>query len=230
MAAATESQFLAGPAREFSNNNPYYHHASPSPSRYNLSLTRSNSVPSIFFPESREHQPVEPKRKQRDSTGTRGHRHHRSARHSRPKNTDVIDQLDDASAFQYHHEGPYDAALPRRNQDSKKSPIEALKDSHAEILKATPHDKLVDCLESHRPLDGVAFFPPGHTDRDGNTYDYEEGSNMMNDYGNFFRVPGLKFTEEDFKNDPFYNSPPPKPFTALKKALSIRRRKRSDTS
>ena len=105
-------------------------------------------------------------------------------------NPDVIDRLDSASFYQYHHEGPYDAVYAERNYHTKQSPVEAVKNSTAEALKATPKDKIRDCIDSHRPLDGVAFYPPGHTDMEGRTYEYEEGTNMMNDYGNFMRCPG----------------------------------------
>ncbi|KAJ5475288.1 hypothetical protein N7539_008354 [Penicillium diatomitis] len=136
---------------------------------------------------------------------------------------DIIDRLDDASFGAYHHEGPFDAASPQRNRVSKNSPIEAVKDSIEETLRATPRDKIIDTIESHRPLDGVAYFPPGTTDREGQTYQYEEGSNMMDEYGLFMRTPGKKFTDEDFKNDPFYNQPHPNYLSNLKRKISLKR-------
>lgn len=164
-------------------------------------------------------------------------------------NPDIIDQLDDVTAYSYHHEGPYDAVCPERNRVSQHSPLEAVKESNEEALRATPHDKIIDCLNSHRPLDGTAFFPPGTTDRNGQTYEYEEGSNMMNDFGNFMRLPGKvsiltypinetktcidlaqKFTDDDFKNDPFYTRPISNPFTQLRKKLSLRRNKKRRTT
>lgn len=61
-----------------------------------------------------------------------------------------------------------------------------------EALKATPPGKIADCIWHSRPLDGVAYYPPGSTDPDGNTYDYEEGWNMMTeDRGDFRRWPGM---------------------------------------
>ncbi|KAF7594968.1 hypothetical protein BBP40_007776 [Aspergillus hancockii] len=153
----------------------------------------------------------------------------RYSRDSQLVNPDVIDRLDSASFVQYHHEGPYDAVYPERNLDSKVSPIEAVRRTNEEALKATPGDKIKDCFNKHRPLDGVAYYPPGSTDRGGQTYDYEEGDNMMNDYGNFTRCPGMKFTDEDFKNDPFYNTPLPRPFASLRKRLSLRRRNHRNT-
>ncbi|PWY80546.1 hypothetical protein BO70DRAFT_292833 [Aspergillus heteromorphus CBS 117.55] len=228
---------------EMNSFNPYQCYLSPSTSHRTLNRQRSTSFPSVYYPGSPEHHPVEPPQGRKESPPSRHRsRHHRRgspstssqptrySRHSLLVNPDVIDRLDSASILQYHHEGPYDAVYPERNYDTKQSPVEALKDSTAEALKATPMDKISDCMDSHRPLDGVAFYPPGHTDLEGRTYEYEEGTNMMNEYGNFMRCPGQqKFTDEDFKNDPFYNAPPPKPFASLRKALSLRRRKRRGT-
>ncbi|KAN0074773.1 hypothetical protein V8E54_007384 [Elaphomyces granulatus] len=117
------------------------------------------------------------------STGSHNHQihpHHSATRCFRVR-PDIIDRLDDVSALQYHHEGPYDAACAERNHYNQSSPIH-------------------DCLHRHRPLDGVAFYPPGVTDPEGNTYHYPEGSNM-----NFMWDPGMKFTSADFANDPFYS-------------------------
>ncbi|KAN0070172.1 hypothetical protein V8E54_011753 [Elaphomyces granulatus] len=112
---------------------------------------------------------------------------------------DIIDRLDDVSGLQYHHEGPYDAACAGKNQSGQSSPVAALSHSNTEILKATPPYKIDDCLHCHRPLDGVAFYPPGVTDLEGNTYDYSEGSNMhMTDRD-------MSWNDADFANDPFYS-------------------------
>lgn len=108
-------------------------------------------------------------------------------RHSQIVSPDIIDRLDSAALFSYHHEGPYDAVYPERNRITRESPIEALRESNAEALRATPHHKIADSVNRQRPLDGVAYFPPGHTDPEGQTYDYEEGYNLMNDAGNFTR-------------------------------------------
>ncbi|PWY71067.1 hypothetical protein BO94DRAFT_578812 [Aspergillus sclerotioniger CBS 115572] len=220
---------------------PYQRFLAHSPSQRALNRQRSTSFPSVYYSGSPEHHPVEPRRRKQSPASQHGPRRHRHDSPSRPQQTkfsrhsmlvnpDVIDRLDSASLYQYHHEGPYDAVYPERNYHTKQSPVEAVKGSTAEALKATPKDKIRDCIDSHRPLDGVAFYPPGHTDMEGRTYEYEEGTNMMNDYGNFMRCPGQKFTDEDFKNDPFYNMPHPKPFASLRKALSLRRRKRRGTS
>ncbi|KAJ5630442.1 uncharacterized protein N7484_010542 [Penicillium longicatenatum] len=218
-----------------SSNNPYARFMSPAPSVHSQSSEYStSSVPSVWWTGYPEHHPVEPKRR-RDSTSsidTKGGngvpRRSRSGRYSRNStlvNPDIIDELDDITIYSYHHEGPYDAVRPERNRVSQHSPLEAVRESNEEALRATPRDKIVDSLQRHRPLDGTAFFPPGTTDPNGQSYQYEEGSNMMNEYGNFLRLPGKKFTDEDFKNDPFYTQPISNPFTQLKKKLSLRRRK-----
>lgn len=205
-----------------------------------------NSGPSIWYSGTPEHYPVEPRRKRDHSAA-----HHRSTnkypRHSQRVQPDIIDRLDNVTNFSYHHEGPYDAARPERNRFTQFSPLEAVKESNAEALRATPHHKIADALNSHRPLDGVAFYPPGTMDRNGQEYSYEEGSNMMNDFaGNFMRLPGTvclashsivshvltrfqKFTDEDFKNDPFYNRPLVNPFSELRRKISLRLKKRRNT-
>lgn len=107
---------------------------------------------------------------------------------------DIIDRLDNSGFMHFHHEGPYDAVKPERNVDSESSPIAAVQDTNSKALEATAPEKIVDSINNHRPLDGTAFYPPGTTDAFGHTYDYEEGPNMMNDYGtntgNFARCPG----------------------------------------
>ncbi|KAJ5626129.1 hypothetical protein N7510_002438 [Penicillium lagena] len=211
----------------FGSNNPYARYMSPSPSRHRR--FRSDSVPSILYSGTPEHHPVD-SRRHRDCSTPRRRASARQPRYSRLVQPDIIDELDNVSLYSYHHEGPYDAVYPERNRDIAYSPLEAVKESNAEALKATPRDKVVDCINSHRPLDGTAFYPPGTTDRNGQTYEYEEGANMMNDLSNFFRIPGLRFTDKDFEKDPFYTRPLSNPFTQLRKKLSLRRKRRSNTT
>ena len=186
------------------SNNPYARYISPTPSMCSGS-SLSESVPSVWWSGDPEHHPVEP-RWRRDSFAS-GHQRpgHIYSRQSQLVNPDIIDQLDDATIYSYHHEGPYDAVCPERNCISQNSPLEAVRESNEEALRATPRDKIVDCLNSHRPLDGTAFFPPGTTDRNGQTYDYEEGFNMMNDYGNFMRLPGRVSTSRQASRLKDYN-------------------------
>ena len=87
------------------------------------------------------------------------------APHLRKKNyvgPDSIDSLDNIGPGSYHHEGPYDPTLLARNTSSVSSPVEAVKDSNEEALKATPTEKIQDSIARHRPLDGVATVPPGN--------------------------------------------------------------------
>lgn len=148
---------------------------------------RSNSLPGLAIEHSRN--------EFRESLKEQQNLHRRKTqRHSHRRNRvnpDVIDQLDNVNFLQYHHEGPYDAVYPERNVCSKRSPLEAVKDSNEEALRATPMYKIIDSVSKHRPLDGVAFHPPGTTDKEGQTYDYTEGDNMMAEReGRFVRVPG----------------------------------------
>jgi len=104
---------------------------------------------------------------------------------------DTIDSLDTIGGS-YHHGGPFDATLLARNTSYPISPIQAVRASNMEALKATPPEKIKDSVERHRPLDGVAIVPPGMPDRSGRTYKYEEGTDMMiEDGGNYKRWPGV---------------------------------------
>lgn len=118
--------------------------------------------------------------------------------HLRRKNhvgADSIDSLDNIAGAAYHHEGPYDAMLMARNLNHKYAPVEAVATSNAEALRATPKEKVMDSLDKHYPLDGVAMVPPGQTDRYGRTYRYKEGTDMMREEnpegGAYKRWPGV---------------------------------------
>ncbi|KAK2758695.1 hypothetical protein FQN54_003385 [Arachnomyces sp. PD_36] len=134
---------------------------------------------------------------------------HRSSRHRKRQSVvgpDMIDRLDNVAGFSYHHEGPYDATYRAKNISRRQGPVYALKHSTEEALKATPRDKIIDSLEGKRPLDGVAFFPPGTTDRDGQRYDYKEEYGMTNeDPGDYKPWPSTKI--EEFKINPPYQRP-----------------------
>ncbi|KAJ6134555.1 hypothetical protein N7523_000877 [Penicillium sp. IBT 18751x] len=220
----------------FSSNNPYARFASPSrshaPSRRSCSVSESvRSAPSMWWDGTTEHYPVEPKkrRESQSSVPRRSKSQRIYSRNSMLVNPDIIDQLDNVTSYSYHHEGPYDAVCAERNLDSKHSPLEAVRESNEEALRATPKDKITDCLNSHRPLDGTAFFPPGHTDINGETYDYQEGPNVVrSDYGlgGYMRQTQDRFTDDEIKNDPFYLRPLSNPFSQLKKKLSLRKGKR----
>lgn len=100
--------------------------------------------------------------------------------------SDTIDILDSVGGG-YHHEGPFDATLLARNTVPANSPIEAVRSTNIETLKATPREMIRDSIESHRPLDGVASVPPGVPDRNGRIYQYEE----TNERWHHNRWPGV---------------------------------------
>lgn len=107
---------------------------------------------------------------------------HRSP-HLRKKAVPGADSIDvlDASLFggAYHHEGPYDATLLSRNLDPRYSPVEAVKHSNAEALRATPRENIRDALDKRVPLQGTAVIPPGMSGIDGRRMSYEEGADLM---------------------------------------------------
>jgi hypothetical protein len=89
--------------------------------------------------------------------------------------------------------------------------VAALAESNAETLKATPREKILDSLRGHRPLDGVAIYPPGATDLNDHVYNYEQGENMMTagnpDGGAYKRWPGMAYHPDDIKGkgEPSYS-------------------------
>ncbi|EXJ78348.1 hypothetical protein A1O3_09509 [Capronia epimyces CBS 606.96] len=123
---------------------------------------------------------------------------------------DIVDNLDHSGGTAWHHGGPYDATLFARN-NSANSPLAALADSNAEALKATPRERIIDSVVRHRPLDGVAAYPPGYQDPMGNVYHYAEGDNMMIENspggGAYKRWPGVEYLPEDIKGkgEPSYS-------------------------
>lgn len=139
-----------------------------------LKTRRRGSSLTERYPGDRSHQPLEVIRKE-------SKRAHRSPhlRKSGIPGADSIDTLDDSVfGVPYHHEGPYDAALAARN-NVKYPPLDALRASNEEAIRATPPEKLRDALERHRPLEGVAVIPPGMRDFSGRVMDYEEGADLM---------------------------------------------------
>jgi hypothetical protein len=93
---------------------------------------------------------------------------------------DSIDVLD-KSVFggTYHHEGPYDATLLARNTSYLSSPVEAVRGTNNEAIRATPRENIKDSLDRHVPLQGTAVIPPGMSGLDGKVMQYEEGADLM---------------------------------------------------
>jgi hypothetical protein len=93
---------------------------------------------------------------------------------------DVIDSLDKTMfGGPYHHEGPYDATLLARNTSIDSSPLEAVRGTNEEALKATPKEYIRDALDKHLPLQGTAIIPPGMHGMDGKVMNYKEGADLM---------------------------------------------------
>lgn len=100
-------------------------------------------------------------------------------RHRQP--ADTIDTLDQSGIADvpYHHEGPYDATMASRNRKKRYSPLDAVKDSNEEAIKATPREYVQDSLTKHVPLQGTAIIPPGMRDMSGRVMEYEDGADLM---------------------------------------------------
>lgn len=92
---------------------------------------------------------------------------------------DTVDALDRSMGIAYHHEGPYDATLLARNTNYNSSPVEAVRVSNAEALRATPRENIRDALDRHVPLQGTAVIPPGMAGLDGRPMQYKEGADLM---------------------------------------------------
>jgi hypothetical protein len=93
---------------------------------------------------------------------------------------DTIDVLDKSMiGGAYHHEGPYDATLLARNTYYQNSPVEAVRETNAEAIRATPRENIKDSLVKHVPLQGTAVIPPGMVGYDGKEMQYEEGADLM---------------------------------------------------
>lgn len=93
---------------------------------------------------------------------------------------DTIDSLDRSMlGGVYHHEGPYDATLLARNTSYQSSPVEAVRGTNEEAIRATPREKIKDSLDRHVPLQGTAVIPPGMAGVDGKPMEYEEGADLM---------------------------------------------------
>ncbi|KAK9480326.1 hypothetical protein V1514DRAFT_326078 [Lipomyces japonicus] len=74
--------------------------------------------------------------------------------------TDVIDRLDQSHNNPYHHEGPFDAALPSRNKGPN-APLDAVARTNLLAMAAIAPGSLADAINNHNPIDNVAVFKSG---------------------------------------------------------------------
>ncbi|KAI5864809.1 hypothetical protein GGS23DRAFT_561909 [Durotheca rogersii] len=135
--------------------------------------------------------------------------------HLRKKNftgPDMVDALDTTGiGGAYHHGGPYDATLASRNRDKRYSPVEAVKNTNQEALRATPRENVMDSLQHHVPLQGTATIPPGERDMSGRVMQYEEGADLMRESdapgGAYKRYDHVQYHPNDLKGkgEPSYS-------------------------
>ena len=132
---------------------------------------RNSSLPQRF-PGDMSHRPLD-MIKRETKVANRAGKHRRG-----PSQPDIIDALDTVGGG-YHHDGPYEATLASRNIHSKYSPLEAVRDSNMEAIRATPHEYIQDSLTRHVPLQGTSTIPNGSVDLKGNVLTYQEGADLM---------------------------------------------------
>ncbi|KAK1828552.1 protein pal1 [Podospora conica] len=152
------------------------------------------------YPGDMSHRPLDVIRKQTRAADRAPHLH--TPHRQQPR--DTIDGLDCVGPTgTYHHSGPFDPVLATRNTDPKTSPLEAVKDSNAEALRATPAAHLQDSMAKHVPLQGTATVPPGHPDLTGRTMQYEEGADLMREPdaagGAYKRWDHITYRDDDLK-------------------------------
>ena len=133
--------------------------------------TRNNSLPQRF-PGDMSHRPLAILKRE-NRTANRSSRHRRA-----PSQPDTIDALDTIGGG-YHHDGPYEATLASRNVNVRYSPLEAVRNSNMEALRATPREFIEDSLRLHVPLQGTSIVPSGGLDMSGNVMTYREGADLM---------------------------------------------------
>ncbi|KAK4147791.1 uncharacterized protein C8A04DRAFT_24344 [Dichotomopilus funicola] len=126
--------------------------------------------------------------------------------HRRQQPSDPIDTLDHTGPVPgatYHHGGPFDATLKERNLNKKYAPVDAVKETNMEALKATPVEYVQDSLVKHVPLQGTAVVPPGMQDVGGRTMEYQEGADLMREEdaegGPYKRWDHVRYRDDDYK-------------------------------
>ncbi|OIW26098.1 hypothetical protein CONLIGDRAFT_684627 [Coniochaeta ligniaria NRRL 30616] len=163
-------------------------------------LRRSGSL-NARYPGDKSHHPLDIIKQEQRAAMRAPHLH--NPRHKQP--ADSIDILDHTGVVDapYHHEGPYDAAMASRNRKKRYSPLDAVKDSNEEAIKATPREYIQDSLTKHVPLQGTAVVPPGMRDMSGRTMEYEEGADLMREDdapgGAYKRYEHIRYRDDDLK-------------------------------
>ncbi|KAL2135507.1 hypothetical protein VTI74DRAFT_8238 [Chaetomium olivicolor] len=154
------------------------------------------------YPGDMSHRPLAMLERQHRAADRAPHLHNRH----RQQPSDTIDSLDHSGPLPgvtYHHEGPYDATMKERNINKKYAPVEAVKDTNMEALKATPVEFVKDSLQKHVPLQGTAIIPPGMKDLSGRTMEYEEGADLMREEdapgGAYKRWDHVRYRDDDLK-------------------------------
>ncbi|KAH8596689.1 hypothetical protein B0O99DRAFT_685684 [Bisporella sp. PMI_857] len=150
------------------------------------------------FPGDMSHRPLDQLRKEAKTANRAPH-----LRKKHIPGADLIDSLDlSPVGSTYHHEGPYDATLLARNT-VRNAPVDAVRRSNAEALRATPKEHIRDALDKHVPLHGTAVIPSGMPGLDGKRMQYEEGADLMREPdapgGAYKRWEGIKYLPEDYK-------------------------------
>ncbi|KXX80154.1 Protein pal1 [Madurella mycetomatis] len=130
------------------------------------------------YPGDMSHRPLDMLKRDYQAADRAPHLHN----HRRQQPSDTIDSLDLTGPIPgaaYHHSGPFDATMKERNKNKIYAPVEAVRGTNMEALKATPAEFLQDSLIKHVPLQGTAIVPPGMKDMSGRTMEYEEGADLM---------------------------------------------------
>jgi hypothetical protein len=156
-------------------------------------LRRGSSL-DARFPGDTSHRPLDMIKQEQKAANRAPHL--RKAQHI---GADSIDRLDNVTGA-YHHENPYDATMLARNRSVKYAPVAALRTSNNETLRATPREKVMDSIQRHRPLDGVAMIPSGFPDANGRIVNYRE-SDLMIDEGGYKRWDGIVSRETQVLRD-----------------------------
>ncbi|KAK3329487.1 hypothetical protein B0H66DRAFT_27169 [Apodospora peruviana] len=116
---------------------------------------------------------------------------------------DALDHTGPAPDLTYHHSGPFDPTMQSRNVNKMYSPVEAVKETNMEALKATPEAYLKDSLDKHVPLQGIAVVPPGQRDLTGRRMEYHEGADLMRERdaagGAYKRWDHIPYRDDDLK-------------------------------